>query len=133
MSQHDLTIDNQGFPAFRSDLNSALQALGSNSSGTAAPSTTFAHQLWYDTTNDILKIRNAGNDAWIAIASFNQTTDAIFYPAIDIDNVNINGNTISSSDTNGDLNLTPNGTGDLALDGTNWPQTSWYSELCSIH
>ena len=124
MSQHDLTIDNQGFPAFRSDLNNALQALGSNSSGTSAPSTTFANQLWYDTTNDILKIRNADNDAWIAVASFNQTTDAISYTSMDIDNVNIDGNTISSSDTNGDLNLTPNGTGDLALDGTNWPQTA---------
>lgn len=39
-----------------------------------------------------------------------------------IDNVNINGNTIISTDTNGDLNLTPNGTGDLVLDGLKWPQ-----------
>jgi hypothetical protein len=39
-----------------------------------------------------------------------------------IDNVNINGNTIVSSDTNGSLSLTPNGTGDLILDGLKWPQ-----------
>jgi hypothetical protein len=39
-----------------------------------------------------------------------------------IDNVNINGNTIVSSDTDGDLSLTPNGTGDLILDGLKWPQ-----------
>ncbi len=128
MSQHDFTIDNQGFPAFRSDLNNALQALGSNSAGTSAPSTTFAHQLWYDKTADVLKIRNADNDAWISIASFNQTTDAISYTSMDIENVNIDGNTISSSDTNGDLNLTPNGSGDLALDGTNWPQTAGTAE-----
>jgi len=40
MSQNDLSIANQGFASFRSDLNSALQALGSTNSGTSAPSTT---------------------------------------------------------------------------------------------
>ena len=56
MSQNDLSIANQGFASFRSDLNSALQALGSTNSGTSAPSTTYANQLFYDTTNNILKI-----------------------------------------------------------------------------
>ena len=51
MSQNDFTIANQGFPAFRADLNSALQALASNSSGTSAPSTTFANSFFYDETN----------------------------------------------------------------------------------
>lgn len=77
MSQHDLTIANQGFPAFRADLNSALQALGSTQSGTSAPSPTFANQLWYDTTTNILKKRNADNDAWINILTFNETTDVL--------------------------------------------------------
>jgi hypothetical protein len=36
-----------------------------------------------------------------------------------IDNVNINGNTISSTDTNGDLTLAPDGTGGLIVSGTN--------------
>lgn len=77
MSQHDLTIANQGFPAFRSDLNSALQALGSLQSGTSAPSPTFANQMWYDTTNNILKIRNEDNDAWISILTLDQTSDLL--------------------------------------------------------
>lgn len=77
MSQHDLNIANQGFPAFRADLNSALEALVSNNSGTSAPATTFAHQWWYDTTNSILKKRNADNDAWISVLTFNETTDAL--------------------------------------------------------
>lgn len=38
-------------------------------------------------------------------------------------NIKIDTNTISSTDTNGDLNLTPDGTGNLVLDGLNWPQT----------
>jgi hypothetical protein len=33
-----------------------------------------------------------------------------------IDNININGNTISSTDANGDINLTPNGTGSVVAD-----------------
>jgi len=39
-----------------------------------------------------------------------------------VDNLTFNGNTISTSDTNGDMTLTPNGTGDLILDGVKWPQ-----------
>lgn len=77
MSQHDLTIANQGFPAFRADLNDALQALGSCQSGTSAPSPTFANQLWYDTTNNIVKIRNEDNDAWISLLTLDQVADAV--------------------------------------------------------
>lgn len=75
MSQNDFTIANQGFPAFRSDLNSALQALASNSSGTSAPSTTFANSFFYDETNNVLKFRNEDNDAYITIMGFDQSAD----------------------------------------------------------
>ena len=77
MSQNDFTIANQGFPAFRADLNSALQALASLSEGATEPSTTFAYQLWYDSTTDILKVRNADNDAWINLFNFDQATDTV--------------------------------------------------------
>lgn len=77
MSQHDLNIANQGFPAFRADLNDALVALGSTNSGATAPATTFANQLWYDTANNILKIRNEDNDAWISIATLDQSADTV--------------------------------------------------------
>lgn len=53
---------------------------------------------------------------WTANNAINGVTQ------LDVDNVRIDGNTISSTNTNGDLNLTPNGTGDLVLDGINWPQ-----------
>jgi hypothetical protein len=77
MSQHDLTIANQAFPAFRSDLNNALQALGSTQSGSSAPSPTFAHQMWIDTSSapNVLKVRNADNDAWITVGTLNQSSD----------------------------------------------------------
>jgi len=75
MSQHDFEIANQGFPATRADLNNALQALASNSAGTSEPSTTYAYQFWYDDTNDLIKLRNSDNDAWITLAFFDQTND----------------------------------------------------------
>ena len=77
MAQHDYVIANQGFPAFRADLNSALSAIVSNNSGSSAPSTTYAYQLWYDTGNNQWKMRNADNDAFITLATFNQTSDTV--------------------------------------------------------
>ncbi|MDE0724574.1 MAG: hypothetical protein OSB62_07740 [Alphaproteobacteria bacterium] len=56
MSQHSLNIDNQAFPSFRADLNSALAALKSLNSGTVAPASPVAGMLWYDTTNTALKM-----------------------------------------------------------------------------
>jgi hypothetical protein len=76
MSQNDFNIANQSFPAFRGDLNSALQALASNSSGATEPSTTYAYQWWYDTSIDALKMRNESNDGWITVAEFDQTAGA---------------------------------------------------------
>ncbi len=65
MSQHDFVIDNQSFPATRSDLNLALLAAVSNSSGADAPTTTYANQFWYETDTNTLYIRNEANDAWV--------------------------------------------------------------------
>ena len=77
MSQHDFDIANQGFPATRADLNNALKAAVSNSAGTSAPSTTYAYQFWYDSTNNIIKMRNGDNDAWISVATVDQTNDLV--------------------------------------------------------
>lgn len=41
---------------------------------------------------------------------------------LNVDNITLDGNAITSTNTNGSLSLTPNGTGDLVLDGVNWPQ-----------
>ena len=77
MAQHDYTIDNQTFPSYRTDHNNSLSAIVSNNSGATEPSTTYAYQWWYDTSSNILKMRNADNDAWINIGTFNQTTDTV--------------------------------------------------------
>ena len=41
---------------------------------------------------------------------------------LNVDNITLNGNSITSTNLNGDIEVTPNGSGDLILDGQNWPQ-----------
>ena len=41
---------------------------------------------------------------------------------LNVDNLTLNGNAITSTDTNGNITITPNGTGSIVLDGQNWPQ-----------
>ena len=65
MSQSDLDIANISRSLFRSEVNTALQALASQSSGATEPSITYAFQLWADTTTGKLKQRDAANSAWI--------------------------------------------------------------------
>jgi hypothetical protein len=114
MSQHDLNIADQGFPATRADLNNALAALASNSSGTSEPSTTYANQLWYDTSNDLLKFRNEANSAWITLAYMNQTTSEW----------EIRSGVVQAVDSDGILFKTDEGTTRATLgDDGNWTFT----------
>ena len=50
MAQHDLNIANQSFPNFSADLNNALVSLGSQNSGSSAPSSPQSGMIWIDTT-----------------------------------------------------------------------------------
>jgi len=77
MSQHDFNIANQTASATRADLNNALGALASLSSGTTAPATTFANMLWYETDTNWLWVRNEADSAWIRFAYFNQSTNQL--------------------------------------------------------
>ena len=73
MSQGDLVVANANGATFRSDMNDQLMALGTLSSGSSEPSTTYAYQLWADTTNDLLKIRNGANNAWVSLGDLTAT------------------------------------------------------------
>ena len=76
MSQHDFNIANQTAAPARADINSALTALASLSSGATAPSTTVANMLWYDTSTDTLKLRNEADSGWISIGYADQSAGA---------------------------------------------------------
>lgn len=79
MAQSDINVGNQTAPLFRSDLNNALEALATNSSGTSAPSTLFGYMFWYDSTNNILKLNLSGT--WVSIGKFD-TGSNTFLPYI---------------------------------------------------
>lgn len=98
MSQNDFSIANQTSGSARLDINSALQALASNSSGTSAPATTYANMLWYDTTNDTLKMRNEANSAWISIGYLDQSTNLFKAQNVDANiNTHLNTSTATAS------------------------------------
>ena len=73
MAQHDYDIGNQAGSAFRADLNNALAAIVSVNSGSSDPATMYAYQLYADTTNNLLKQRNAGNSGWVTIGTLGTT------------------------------------------------------------
>ena len=65
MAQHDYVIDNSTGANVRADINSVLQAIASNNSGSSAPSTTVASQFFADTNAGIMKLRNTSNNGYV--------------------------------------------------------------------
>ncbi len=68
----DITLANQSGANFRTELNSILAALSSLNSGSSAPTTTNAYQPFVDTANNLLKLRNGANNAFIEIGDVTQ-------------------------------------------------------------
>ncbi len=78
MAQHDMNIANQGFPAFRSDLNNALSAINSFQSGTSRPSGAVSGTIWLDTTSattPTLKYYDGADD--ISLATLDHTANTV--------------------------------------------------------
>ena len=55
MATHDFILDNQGGTAMRTDLNLALAAIKSTSASGSEQSSPVEGQLWWDSTNNMLK------------------------------------------------------------------------------
>lgn len=113
MSQNDFSIADQPGASFLSELNSQIQALATLSSGPTAPTTTYAYQFWYDTTNSLLKIRNGGNTQWITIGNPATDTSVDMYVANALRaRLNATGLGVGVAspayavDVNGDVNVT---------------------------
>ena len=122
----DFTIANQSFPSFRSDLNTVLGAINTSNSGSSRPASAVSGTFWLDTTSataPILKFFDGSDD--ITFATFNTTANTVNVSdsATDVvgdtspqlgGDLDVNGNSIVST-SNGDINLTPNGTGRIVL------------------
>ena len=112
------------------------------STSTAAPSTLENGELGYSSNSDKLFIgRPGGTTGDIDAIGGKFFTDLLDHTpgtvtassalivdasskldVLNVDNITLNGNSITSTNLNGDIEVTPNGTGDLILDGQNWPQ-----------
>tara|TARA_R110000868_G_scaffold62442_4_gene188665 strand:- start:1629 stop:2132 length:504 start_codon:yes stop_codon:yes gene_type:complete len=62
MAQHDFNIANQGFPAFRTDLNNVLTAINTSQSGTSRPTSAVAGTIWYNTSSSLLYLYDGSTD-----------------------------------------------------------------------
>lgn len=80
MSQHDYTIGNQSAPNARADINNALAAIVSQNSGATEPASTYANMVWYDSSANILKMRNEADSAWITLATLDQAAGTAAAP-----------------------------------------------------
>ena len=93
MATHDYSIANQSFPATRTDLNNVLTAIKSSNSDSTPPSTSLvAGQLFYDTSNTILKVYDGSSFGQVGI----DLTAALV----------LTNNTAASSSTTGALKVT---------------------------
>ncbi len=79
-----ITIDNQSFPNFRSNLNNSLNALNSSHIGSSRPGSAVQGTLWIDNTNIgsnelILKMFDGTDD--LSLFTINISTNAVTLPA----------------------------------------------------
>jgi hypothetical protein len=73
MSTHDLNIQDQAAQAARLDIQSAIRAVAQCLSSSSAPTNNLDDgMLWYDTSNDQLKIREGSS--WVSIGEVDGST-----------------------------------------------------------
>ena len=134
MAQHDYNIANQSFPSFRTDLNNVLSAINTSNSGTSRPSGAVAGTVWLDVTNatnPTLKFYDGNDD--ISLAQFDYSANTVNWLDLTVatdlvndttpqlgGNLDVNGNSIVSV-SNGNISITPDGTGKVILDGLSHP------------
>lgn len=138
MAQHDYDIANQSFPSFRSDLNSVLDAINSSNSGSSRPSSAVAGTIWLDTSGGVtayaLKFFDGSDD--ITLANINTTANTVDFVdssvASDLindttpqlgGNLDVQAREIFTSTSNGNVTLTPDGTGSIEIKGATNPGT----------
>ena len=119
MAQHDYNIEDQNGFDFLVDLNNALSAIATNNAGPSEPNPTFANMLWFDTNNDLMKMRNEANSAWVnlGVRVIDATGSAPLFACRAW--VNFNGTGTVAIRASGNVSsITDNGTGDYTINFT---------------
>jgi hypothetical protein len=121
MSQvSDVSLANQGFSAFRTELNNILGALNTSHIGSSAPASLAAGSIWVDTSGGatayVLKFYDGADH--IQLGTINTTANTVDWTdsSVTFDIVND-----TSPQLGGDLDVNSNditGTGDINITGT---------------
>lgn len=113
MSQNSLTIGNVAASAARTAINSAFDTINTLHSGSSAPSSPATYQLWFDTTNSLLKIYDGA--AWTTIGKLDAANDD-FHPVLGPWEILHTGNDILFQ-YNGTSKMKLTSTGNLTVTG----------------
>lgn len=137
MAQHDYNIANQSFPNTRTDINNVLSAINTCNSGSSRPSSATTGTIWLDTSGGasayVLKFFDGTDD--ISLANIDTSANTVNWldSSVSFDivsdttpqlggNLDVNGNSIVSV-SNGNIAITPDGTGKVVIDGISHPTT----------
>ena len=124
----DYSLANQGFSAFRTELNNILGAVNTLNAGSSAPGSIAAGSLWLDTTNattPTLKFYD-GSDQ-ISLCTFNYSANTVNWLDSTVSS-EVSGDSSPQlggeldvvtydivSTSNRDIDIAPHGTGDVVL------------------
>ena len=120
-SVSQITVDNQGFSAFRTAMNNSLNALNTLSSASAAPDSKAAGSLWLDTTSattPTLKFYD-GSD-WISLCTFNYSGNTVNWLDSTV-SADLSGD--STPQLGGQLDVNGNAIGDGTLELLKFSET----------
>jgi hypothetical protein len=126
-----VVLDGQTWPAADGTVNQVLKTNGSGVlSWTSVSGTDINVSIADDTTTNatyypaFVVSTSGAQTAKVSSTklSFNPSTGALTSTVMSPGNLSLSGNTLISTNTNGSITLTPNGTGDIVLDGQKWPQ-----------
>ena len=104
------------------DDTNALRVDGASTAGDFAKFT--ANGIVSKTTAEVksdLSLNNVENTAISTWTGSSNVTTVGTLTALQVDNIKVDGNAITSTDTNGNITVTPNGSGKIVLDGLSWP------------
>ena len=104
--------------AFKKTHSSNSMILDGNSSETIDGATTQT----YTSDDDYVIIWSNGTDNWMIVSDPGGISNVVEDTTPQLGgNLDVNGNSVVTA-SNADLSITPNGSGDLILDGLKWPQ-----------
>tara|TARA_R110001606_G_scaffold183540_1_gene330216 strand:- start:467 stop:1831 length:1365 start_codon:yes stop_codon:yes gene_type:complete len=110
----DYVIANASGATVRADINTTFLAVVSHNSGSSEPGTMYAFMLWVDTTNNLIKLRNAANDAWITLGVSITASNTV-----DINGGAIDATTVGASSASTGAFTTLSTTDNISIGGSN--------------